>query len=410
VTPYITITDPTSPYSFGESGPAKEVKFTTNAKWKFATDATYDDVIASVETEGASASANTPYDLGATALSPENGSATFTPVTGAGTLAAGTKSTKITFNTDPVGSPTDITFSRIVPANWTFKSSDPAPPTKIPASGGDVTLTANTNLAWWGRQGTDPVKNVYSGIPAGTAPTAYKADDQVKVTVPARSETVDASWQTTPSVAIQAGYDAQSDVPAISTPKSISFTQDKYMISVTDVPSSITFYDTEVTITVTTDAQEYSLVFNDASNNDVIANVTGTSGPKTITVGANSSSAERIINIMNKYGGEVLASFTQQGELDYYYVYLYLNGPRGFTYEPIPGYGYYGGGFCPILRFLDGIVLKNATGINVTWWQISMDRLLMNTTTDENGQIFSSGEIGWNSGGTLWCYVCFKKQ
>jgi hypothetical protein len=305
--PYITITDP-SPilsYDFGLTGTAKTVAFTTNAKWKFATDATYADVIASAETGGAGASTETVYDLGATALAPENGSITFTLRTDAGTLAAGAKSTKITFNTDPAGSPKEVTLSRVIPALFTNIGISPANGSDIAATATDVSVTVDRNVRWWIQQGSEEEK--YS------SDDGYKAGDKLTVTVPKRDTRVADSWTNNNTVTVKAGYDAQNGIAGAS-PGNYSFTQLPYTLKVTGVATS-----GSVTLTVETNATEYSLILKADNINGTPLVTTGyiSGTPKTYTLTTNPTT--RDVVIINAVTGLKVGSFTQPG-LKYVFV------------------------------------------------------------------------------------------
>jgi hypothetical protein len=251
--PYINITEPTGgTYNFGLSDVAETVEFTTNAKWKFTTNADYSGVIK----DAGGASANTAYDLGASPLVEKKGGVTFTPETDAGTEVAGTvKETTVTFTTEPAtDAPTNITFSRVVPAMLEILS--PAPSTGILAKKTGVTLIAKTNLIWWA-QATDNTAPAATGTQEySTGPAAYKPTDQITVTVPARPTGEIASWNSTGTVTMQAGYDALPGILAYSE----QFTLDRpaYTLTVSNInPTTVVAGGGTVNVTFNSTADTY---------------------------------------------------------------------------------------------------------------------------------------------------------
>ncbi|MDR1274668.1 MAG: hypothetical protein LBK12_08985, partial [Odoribacteraceae bacterium] len=344
--PFIIITDPTNgddppthAHEFTSSA-TKTVTFTTNAKWKFTIDdATYANVIT-----GASETKDATHDLGATPTGPENGSVTFTPAAGAGTLPAGTTWTTVTFSTvNPDGAPEDtkeITFSRVVPVNWIFKGysldglSTPTLPTTgtyvtVPKSGGDVWLHAETNTGWYGKMGSTVVNT--------PAVSGYEANSTRKMVVPALVAATAASWTGNTDSRIWYGYKLDgSEAPDPEASHYFHARQAPYTLDVTNVPSGMVdpiSGNGTVTVTVTTDAPSFSLVLKVNGTNDQVGSLSGSgNGSKTVTVNRiTDATYSRIVNIINSYDGSVRASFTQYREPEYVLSSNIANRPSSAT-------------------------------------------------------------------------------
>jgi hypothetical protein len=260
--PYLVITDPASKqHAFGTT--ARIVTFRVNAGWTFATDANFDKVIEGATYNGFTIAAG---DVKTGAMSPDTEvieKVTFAPVISS---LAGFATTNVTFSTtNHSGVPTPasdaVTFTRLVPADWTFISSDPVAGSPIPtAASTEVTIVANTNLPWWGQ--------LESGakIPSGPL-AAYKENDEVKVTVPARQTNVASSWNSLgESITIRAGYDAQLGLPALASPHEFTLNQPVYQpINVSDLdPPTIVGRGGNVNVTFTnTDAPDFYVEWRD---------------------------------------------------------------------------------------------------------------------------------------------------
>jgi hypothetical protein len=161
-----------------------------------------------------------------------------------------------------------------------------------------VTITANTNLVWWGRQGTSSTGNVYSG--GGIPPTAYTENDQVTVSVPSRSATLAASWTDTP-VTFEAGYNAQSGVPVISSPYQFTLTQDAYTLTVISVsPNSVLNSAGNVSVNFTSTASSYRVQWHDSNTGgNTVGNVQTFSGSGAKTMPYPSTTVARTLYLYN---------------------------------------------------------------------------------------------------------------
>jgi hypothetical protein len=244
---------------------------------------------------------------------------TFSPHTGPSTAAAGKTRSDVTFTThnpdDPMLDKSDVmTFYRFTPANWTFVGSSPVAEYKISAAATPVTLTAHTNLQWWG-QATDntatatPGEKKYSDTPA-----AYTPNDQITVTVPARPLQQNASWNAslTGTVTVQAGYDGQPGIPALDPPEQFSLNREAYTL---DVTASGEDYN-KVTLNASTNAERVYLTLKLTNNTKVgEASAKGTS---TIELTPNTGTAGRTVNVYNDYGG-LMTTFIQPPRKALYY-------------------------------------------------------------------------------------------
>ncbi|MDR1273096.1 MAG: DUF4906 domain-containing protein [Odoribacteraceae bacterium] len=307
VGPYITITEPSSPYNFGESGMAIEVKFTTNATWTFATDATYANVIANAS----GATAGTPYPIaGVAPTAPKDGSVTFTPSTGA--LMAGTKSTKVTFNTNPAGSPREIIFNRVVPVDFTFlgyswdgssaPTLPPGTPLAVAKAGGSVWIHAATNVNWYGT-----IDALVTNTPAVTVPATNSTREMV---VPLLDVEEALSWTGDTDTQVWYGHklDKITGDPDPDPGDYFNVRQQKYALT---VGSSNPTY-TSVSLNVQTDAPWFELTLNSDSDGHEVGHLyEDEEGTYPVDLETNSTGAARPINILNKYTGEVKHTFSQ---------------------------------------------------------------------------------------------------
>jgi hypothetical protein len=337
VDPFIIITDPTDggdppvhEHAFTSSA-TKTVTFTTNAKWKFTVDdATYANVITD-----ASETKDATHDLGATPTGPEDGSVIFTPATGAGTLPAGTISTKVKFFTaDHAGASEnmkEVTFSRVIPENWTFLgySLDGGAYTTPPATlsrpnnpATNVWLHAQTNVNWYGRRNSDSPVNT-------PTVTGYMANSTRTVTVTALDVNTKTSWADngTGNVDTQIwyGYKLNGGQPAPNATDYFTVQQAPYTLS-TNKPANMGELDVSVTVNVTTTAPSYSLVLMVNGTTTEVGRTGWQSSElsPTIDVKPNTGST-RQINITNGVTGKVLTYFDQPYSRDYRFIGPYSN-------------------------------------------------------------------------------------
>jgi hypothetical protein len=243
--------------------------------------------------------------------------------------AAGIKSTQVTFTTanpdDPTLDKSDkMTFSRLAPARWEFVSSNPEGGKEVLAKGQDVTITANTNLRWWGKEATTAKK--YSATL-----TAYTTNSQVTVAAPARVVSQPASWTTPRTVTITAGYDAlPPGIPALDPARTITFTQPAYYLKVTAPATSAV---KSVKLTVQTDAPSYSLLLKagSATGTKVGEVIEGTSTAPTVSLDL--SRTTRVVHVVNEVTGASITTFTQPAApLDI----LYMVSPPKWSANPCP--------------------------------------------------------------------------
>jgi hypothetical protein len=399
---YIHITNPSSlTHDFGDSDAGKKVEFTTNTKWKFIIDdATYSSVIKN--TDGPVAS--TSYDLGASPLSPEDGSVTFTPETDAGMEVAGTKTTTVTFTTDPpTDDPKHVTFSRTIPAKWTFVSAgEGSTPlsdgSNISAAATTVRLTAEANLNWWGRVGIDDAtKQSTTGIVTG-----YQSK-WVDIDFLDRPVDAPASWTASGDpVTIQAGYDTQGNITGKTT-KTLTLNRDKYDLT---VESSSRTYNS-VSLNVQTNAPWFELTLNLSSDNSEIGDLSGDKkGTYPVKIDPNIETTEREVNVLNKYTGEVVHTFFQPAApcLYFYSVSSGFTGscPGGYTKgNPTDAYVYriYATGELATgnIRYWAGQVMRN--GVVYT---IYNTRRYVDGIWDTETETVSTDQKG-SGGGYIFC-------
>jgi hypothetical protein len=401
--PFIDIDDPTDyPYDFGL---AKTVTFQTNANWKFTTDANYASVIGSE-----SVTPDQDQTTAATPTVPVAGSVTFSPASSSTDLA-GSKSTSVTFQTvTPAGVTDDseaISFSRVIPASFSV-SSDPVTGTDIGTAASTVTLTANTNIRWWGRLGDSGTK-INSAVL-----TAPKTNDQVTVTVPVLAWDAVASWSAS-TVTVQAGYNAQTDITA-STPVVFTFNRPAYTLSVNN-PGDIGFGVTSVTLTVTKTAPTCSIVFKIHGTSTIVGSTTTSGSTATISVAANSGTA-RSIDITNGVTGQILYTITQAESPLYY-----LDGPYS---EWLSLADVQGRGRCPagyhvdvdfsvynVAYWLNGSLIPNGTYI-ILYYSASNPSSLYGHRYDFLGTRFNAISTNYGSGkipsASFSAYVMCKRD
>jgi hypothetical protein len=210
----------------------------------------------------------------------------------------------VTFTTsNPVSVALDksdaMTFYRLVPASWDFVSAGEG---SAPLSGGSsispaattVTITADANLEWWGRVGSDGTK-----IPTTGAVTGYESKS-VDVGIIARPADVAASWNEDETVSVQAGYDAREGIAA-QIKKELSLVRPPYAIEVTEAKP---VYNS-VTLTVVTDALEFYLELRD-ENGTLVGELEGKtgSGDYKVSLALNKGDSERPVTVTNKYKPE----------------------------------------------------------------------------------------------------------
>jgi hypothetical protein len=332
--PYLVITNPTSKeHDFGTTPTSREVTFKTNAGWFFNGDASFGDVIAGVTLGGTSIAAGLPAQTGSTLPYEEvEETLTFTPRPSLATETAGMKSTGVTFTTANHGAAPEasdvMTFYRLVPARWEFVSSNPAAGSEIIARETTVTLVANTNLQWWG-QATDNTAGDVGEKKESAIPAAYTEDDPITVTVPERPTDNAASWASTGTTTIQAGYDASPGIPALAPLHEFTLDRPAYTLNVEanyDVPSI------SVKLTVSTTAPRFSLTLRAGSSDGSPVGWLEQSGEGdfTATIYPNEGTEDRVIHVTNTYGpeGNTLANFLQPPIST-----LWIYGPVAYTYS-----------------------------------------------------------------------------
>jgi hypothetical protein len=263
--PYLVITDPASKqHAFGSSPTARIVTFRVNAGWTFATDANFDKVIAGATYDGSTIVAGN-VKTGSTSPATEViEKVTFAPVISS---LAGFATTGVTFSTTnhsgvPTPSSDVVTFTRLVPAEWTFVGSNPVAGSTIPtAASTEVTIVAHTNLPWWGQQESA------TKVPSGPL-TAYKENDEVKVSVPARPTNVASSWNSSGNITIRAGYDGwPPEIPALAPSHEFTLHQPVYKpVHVTSItPLTVPGKGGTVNVTFTnTDAADFYVEWRDS--------------------------------------------------------------------------------------------------------------------------------------------------
>jgi hypothetical protein len=262
-TPYLVITDPASKqHAFGTTG--RIVTFRVNAGWTFATDANFDKVISGATYNSSSIGAGDEKTGSTSPATEVIEEVTFAPVISS---LAGFATTGVTFSTtNHSGVPTPasdvVTFTRLVPAEWTFVGSNPVAGSTIPtAASTEVTIVAHTNLPWWGQQESA------TKVPSGPL-SAYKENDEVKVTVPARPTNVASSWNSSGDITIRAGYDGwPPEIPALAPLHEFTLNQPVYKpINVTYIdPPNVPGVGGTVNVTFTnTDAPDFYVEWRDS--------------------------------------------------------------------------------------------------------------------------------------------------
>jgi hypothetical protein len=327
--PYLTITEPAAvddppvhEYNFGLALTPKTVEFETNADWKFTIEDNFTDLFSGV-TLG-DASPITP-NVTQTGTSDPTGKVEkeviFTPTASTGTMLAGKNVTRVTFTTDSHSGALPasgvLSLFRIVPPDWTLVSAhEGATPlamdgtSSIRAAGTTVTLTASTNLPWWG-QATDNTAGA-SGARKDSSPlSAAKTNDQITVTVPARPATNADSWNLAGTATIEAGYAGLAPYFADYS-EQFSLNRPVYTISSVDVSDRTR---TSVKLTVTTDAPGYNLTLTTDNATVGSLSVSNSPGsPRVVNLNDDyRAMVTRTVYVKNTYTGFVITSFEQPG-------------------------------------------------------------------------------------------------
>jgi hypothetical protein len=272
----------------------------------------------------------------ATPTAPVSGSVTFTPSTSNEGWGGSTKSTTATFTT-AVGipgvteEPKEVTLSRVIPVAFDITGVNPANNSQIPATATDVTVTASTNMKWWIQLGS-------GGKDETADPSTYTTGGTRTVTIPAHPTRTADSWTTNGSITVNAGYDAQNNVPA-NTPDSYAYTRLPYTLKVTAPERSAA---TSVTLTVETNAPEYWIILKaDSPTGAQLYSSDWTTGEsKTATF--NWTASDRVVYVVNGLTGAELASFVQPGAAGFSKIVLVKvtdpqgNAEEGFTNAPCP--------------------------------------------------------------------------
>jgi hypothetical protein len=120
------------------------------------------------------------------------------------------------------------------------------------------------------------------------------------VSVSSRSATLAASWTDTP-VTFEAGYNAQSGVPAISSPYQFTLTQDAYTLTVNSIsPTSVFNSAGNVSVNFTSTASSYSVQWHDSNTGgNTVGNVQTFSGSGTKTMPYPSTTVARTLYLYN---------------------------------------------------------------------------------------------------------------
>jgi hypothetical protein len=341
--PYIVITDPASKViDFGGSAAGdRTATFKTNAGWKFITDANFSRVVADARSAGSSIMP-IPVDNGETgdqaggvsATDVHEGAVVFTPVDVA-TAAGGDHETVVTFETVDGGAATgapvgtdQLTLKRSVPVIWEFLGSTPVDGSTVVAKANTVTLSARTNVNWWGQRGTAAKVN--------KSVTAYEPASTLNVSVPKRPTNNTISWTAGNDLitTITTGYGASAEA-------SISVTQPPYTISVTVVnggTGAVTGLDRDggtISVTFSTTAPDYYIQLK--SNGQWIGTeqhfTTSNPNVQTVSFPLNDEVAStRNLEIWNKYGQRLWAGTITQGGYDGFWYLLSVTNNNYNTY------------------------------------------------------------------------------
>jgi hypothetical protein len=318
--PYLVITDPAAAgappaheYDFGDKNLPKTITFKTNAGWTFSTDGNFDKVISEVTYGGFPIYAGLPAQTGSTIPTMEvEENVIFTPIASA---LAGETVTNVIFTTvnqegAPETPPSVVSLSRLVPANWEFlyakegntllKDGD-----NISPAATIVTLAANTNLQWWGKQGT--------AEPEYSNPSAYTMDDKIDMTISKRPTDQTSSWNTPENITITVGYDAQTGIPALSPVHQFTLKRPIYELYVSNInPTTVPCYAGTVNVTFNSNADDYYVQWRNSSNENTSA-VIGTAqilvsgvGTQTVPYPATGAFQDRSLYLYNALTGKLL--------------------------------------------------------------------------------------------------------
>jgi hypothetical protein len=208
---------------------------------------------------------------------------------------------------------------------WNFLSSSPASNANIAAKGDNVTLSAETNVNWWGQLGDDTGTRVIKSV------TAYTSSSTLVVPVPPRPTDDEDSWTAGNylTTTINAGH-------GTTTGETISILQPPYNLSVTAVNGStgavtgLVAPGGTINVTFSTNALDYYIRFKSNGNwigdeQHFTTGGTPASDVHAVSYPLNDLTVPRNLEIWNARGDQLWAGTITQGVFDGFWYLKVVN-------------------------------------------------------------------------------------